>query len=219
MNRRLLVCLVIGSGLVCGAFCLDPTFAQDKDSRSSESGDSRGRYDGTGASAERVDKALQDYQSRLGQDVEQSRKDIDRMRKELRDLIDTRFDMVLSLAELRADMGVPVAAPGAPAPPGTVIPEPGVVYAGPKTMSETDRQHQRAAILHQELRQIQDVVRNDLQQARSQTDQLVAQLRTLRAQQRQQQQMRSREEEQRKQSRDSKTGTAGSAGSPSRASR
>jgi len=196
MRCRLLASLFFGTGLVCAAYALAPARAQDKGNKP-ESGSAKDHEEGGEESSSRkLEKALHDYQDRSARDLEQTRKDLDRMRKELSELIDLRIDMAISAAELRAAVGTPGMSPGYPGAPGIMgaptqfspgYPSPGMGSAG--AGSEADRQHRRAAALNQELRQVQDALRSEIQQTRSQTDQLVTQVRLLRAQHRQREEM------------------------------
>jgi TolA-binding protein len=180
MNRRWLAALLITTGLACGASVLAPALAQDNANPNS-----------AGDSAQKIDKAIQAYQNRSVQDLEQTRKDLDRLRRELRELIELRLDMAISAAELRAN----VANSWNPRGSSSFAGYPGSAENQAVEKSEKDRQSQEAATLNQELRQVQELLRSELQQARTQADQLVAQLRDLRAQQRQRQEQIKAEQE------------------------
>jgi hypothetical protein len=212
MRRRLLGSLIVGSGLALFASTLATTFAQDDANRNSP-GSERTRESGSDEAAQRVDKAIQDYQNRMSEELEHTRKGIDRMRKELRELTETRIDMAIALAELKADSaahGHAFAFPGAPGAAGA-YPSPGgapiTTAASNEPASENERQHRRASALNQELRQVAEALHNELQTERSQTDQCVAQLRALRAQNRQlREQMKAAQERNRTENRDQKRG-------------
>ena len=196
MNRRWLAALLIGTGLACGAWALAPALAQDKENKKPESGSSRAQDQDNGAddSAQKIDKTIQAYQNRSVQDLEQTRKDLDRMRKELRELVEVRFDMAIAAAELRAETGNT----GLPGTFGSPAGFPGSAGFQAAAPSGKDRQTQGAAAMNQELRQVQELLRSEIQQARNQTDQLVAQLRELRTQQRQRQEQMKAEQERNK---------------------
>jgi len=194
MNRRLLAALLIGTGLACGAWALAPALAQDKENKKSESGSSRDQDNGADDSAQKIDKTIQAYQNRSVQDLEQTRKDLDRMRKELRELVEVRFDMAIAAAEIRAETG----GSGLPGAFGSPAGFQGSAGFQAAASSGKDRQTQGAAAMNQELRQVQELLRSEIQQARTQTDQLVAQLRDLRAQQRQRHEQTKAEQERNK---------------------
>jgi hypothetical protein len=196
MNRRWLSALLIGTGLACGASVLAPALAQDEANQKSNSSSARNQDN---EAAQKIDKTIQAYQSRSVQDLDQTRKDLDRMRKELRELLELRIDMAISAAELRADVMNPGYPRGNTSSASAGYPGSAENQAGEK--SERDRQNQEAAAVTQELRQVQDLLRSEIQQARNQTDQFVAQLRDLRAQYRQrQEQMKAEQERNRSQS-------------------
>ncbi len=204
MRRQLLASLIAGSGVAFVASTLAPTFAQEDKNRARPDTQTS-RDSSSDETAQRVDKAIQAYQNRTNQELEDTRKGIDRMRKELSEATDSRIDMAIALAELRADSGVRSNGPGVPGSPralgsypspgGGPGPNPGANDSG----SDTERQQRRASVLNQELRQVAELLHNELQQERSQTDQLVSQLRALRAQNRQQQeQLKAAEERSRR---------------------
>src|SRR5687767_10545890 len=105
MMRRQLVAMAVMLGLICG---IAPTLTALAQVREGGQGGRQTDRDGDGSSdpSQRIDKALQAYRQRLGQSQDHTRKEIDRLRKELVELIDLRYDMAISLAELRADMSV-----------------------------------------------------------------------------------------------------------------
>ena len=70
------------------ASTLAPTFSQDEKERDSRSDEA----------TQRVDKAIKDYQNRMSDELDHTRKGIERMRKELRELMETRIDMAVALA-------------------------------------------------------------------------------------------------------------------------
>jgi len=187
MSRWLLVSLIVGTGLACGAFAFAPALAQD---RGSGPDSSRIRNDSDENPASKIDKAIEVYDSRAEQELEQTRKDIDRLRKQLSELNDLRLDMVIAVAQLRADLASQAA----------VSQESGGDSADKD--QDKERRRLRAIELNREYRQIQDLLRNEVQQAQSSTDQFVAQLRALRAQQRQRQEQIEAERHPRKQAED-----------------
>ena len=128
-----------------------------------------GSGDGSSDPSQKVDKTLQTYRQRLGQDQEHTRKDIERLRKELVELIELRYDMAISHAELPpADMAL------------QSIQATGVGAAGAVTEGgQTDeRQAARADALHRELLSVVQTLNSDVGQARNGIEQLASQLRT-----------------------------------------
>jgi len=180
MSRWLLGSLIVGTGLVCGVSAMTPLRAQDKQDKQEKASPSRARDEGEADPAKRIDKALQTYESRADQELDQTRKEIARLRKELGELSELQYDMVISLAELQAEMRAQ-AALEAEAARSDESPGSG------KSASDGDagRQRLRALELTRELRQVQDSLRGVVQQKRNEVDQIVAQLRDARAMQRQ----------------------------------
>jgi hypothetical protein len=180
MSRFLLASAVVGLGLACGALALAPDRASAQQAKGSRTGSSQDRDDGREDPVKRIDKAIESYESRANQDLDQTRKDIDRMRKELGDLVELQLDLAISLAELQAELRaqmVPVASESNDGDNSS--------SGQPSSNTIQERQRVRAMELARELRQVQDSLRNLVAQKRNETDQLVVQLRNLRAQQRQ----------------------------------
>ena len=191
MNRRWFAALLIGTGRSAARWPRPRALRKTRRTRSRSPAPRAIRT--TARTTQKIDKTIQAYQNRSVQDLEQTRKDLDRMRKELRELVEVRFDMAIAAAELVRN-GEHWAFPGpSPPPPVTRAPpgsrprcpregpadsgcgrdEPGTP-AGPGNPPHGD-----------------PAVRN-------QTDQLVAQLRELRAEQRQRQEQTKAEQERNK---------------------
>ncbi len=182
MSRWLLASLVGGLGLACAAFSPALTLAQDRSNKERESSASRDRDDASENPSAKIDKAIRVYENRTEQELDQARKDVDRLRKELSELIELRIDMAIALAQLRAEINAPEADSSAGNSNTTSASQ------SPSTGgSEISQRRQRAAELTRELRQLQDSLRAEVQQTRTQADQWVEQLRALRVQQRQRQ--------------------------------
>jgi hypothetical protein len=179
MRRWSLASMIVGMGIACGAFAPAAAVAGDAPDKETQAKASQGREAGEENPEKRVDKAIQSYESRADQDLEQTRKDIDRLQKELTELIDLQFTLAVSLAELQAEMKADaVIDNGADASSNGTD-------SGKEGTADQARQRRRTIELTRELRQLQDNLRAVVQQKRNETDQFVAQMRNLRSQQRQ----------------------------------
>src|SRR5271166_5966184 len=58
----------------------------------------------TGPSAKKADDLIQGYTARIEKEIEQGRKEIERLRAELHELIDLRYEMVAAISDLRGDL-------------------------------------------------------------------------------------------------------------------
>lgn len=231
MNRPLLASMAVGIGMACGVcgYALVPAVAQERGTANVGQTQSR-----TGAeqkhdqgapddqASERIDKALHTYQSyrdKKEPNTEQMCKQIEEMCGELKDLVKLRVDLAVSLAEIRADLeaaGMPV-----PSMPqlgyGMVMPG-GLHGAGPAAQPNFGSQNQippeqltkeeyrqfRKEYLARELKQLQDQLRQEIEQSQSHADHLVAEIRDLRSHQRQiKEQLRSSSQHQGESSKDS----------------
>jgi chromosome segregation ATPase len=215
MRRPLLASLAVGLGLACGAYALSPAWAQAPAQPWGGQGGGNAQReqsprdrddDSSDPASQKIEKALQTYESfkeKSGPNLDQTRKEIERLRDELIEIVKLRSDMALSLAEIRAEMtantgqggmaqlGGGYAAQGSGGgyagggggggyPAGY-----GGVMSGRSPGSREDRQALRREALARELRQLQEQLRNEVEQSRVQADQLVAQMRDIRNQQRQ----------------------------------
>jgi HD superfamily phosphodiesterase len=199
MSRWSFASMIVGMGLTLGAFAPAHATASDKSDKSDKEAQpkaSQGREAGE-EPEKRVDKAIQTYESRADQELEQTRKDIDRLQKELAELVELQFSMAVSLAELQAEMRADAAVDNGAAGVGS--------YGNDSEKASTAdqaRQRRRTVELTRELRQVQDNLRAVVQQKRNETDQFVAQMRVLRAQQRQAASERERNKQAANQSKD-----------------
>ena len=203
--------LVLGVGLACGA----PATAQQDQPRGSQSqaspsgGADRAKDADRGQDRSRdregardqggddgLDGVLQSYKSyreRSGKNVEQTRKEIDQMVRELSDLIAMRYRMAVALAGHRATQSGqgPGASASYPVPgqPGASYPGGGGGQARPDAQgSDEDSELAGREAMGRELEQVQVQLRNEIDQARRQADQLAGQIRLFRQQQQQQRQ-------------------------------
>jgi len=175
MSRWLLASMLFGTGFTWVAFALAPAVGADKETQASSS---RNREEGDDDPAKRIDRSIQSYESRADQELDQTRKEISRLRKELTELVELQNDMAISLAELQAELRVQAAArSGDDDNDGS--------RSEKSSNGDDDRKRLRAMELNRELRQVQENLRSLVLQKRNDTDQLVSQLRDIRAQQRQ----------------------------------
>ena len=58
----------------------------------------------TGPAAKKADDLIRGYTTRIEKEIEQERKELERLRAELHELIDLRFEMAEAIAELRGDL-------------------------------------------------------------------------------------------------------------------
>jgi len=186
MSRWTLASIIVGTGIACGALALAPAVAQDKSDKETQAKSSRDREAGAEDPEKRVDKAIESYEGRVDQDLEQTRKDIDRLHKELSELVELQFSLAISMAELQAEMRAQEAidrGEGKAADSSNSSDS----SDSEKKSSTADhgRRRQRTIELTRELRQVQENLRSLVQQKRNETDQFIAQLRNLRTQQRQ----------------------------------
>ena len=184
MKSRLLACAV-ASLLVVGASILASTHVLAQGgppAQKSEAGHQNAQL-----SAE-IDKALEAYESRSGHNLDQCRKEMEALKKELHELIDLRINMALSLAEIRAK-----AAPATGASAGgiPVHPQakhyagsnyPGASAGGSPYARPGGRPQSSSSILGNELQQLHAQLRAEVDQQQNQVSQLVAQLRALQSQ-------------------------------------
>lgn len=119
-------------------------------------------------------KAYQEYREGTVKNVEQTRKEIDRMVHELTDLIAMRFRMSLALASHRVEAELQAQAQAAAASPGQ------------KSEQKEDKESSivKSEAVCRELEQLQAQLRSEISQARAQAEQLAAQIRSVRQQQR-----------------------------------
>lgn len=145
--------------------------------------DRDGKSDDDSASPDKVLQSFRSYREKAGKGGDQTRREIDRRVKELTDLIEMRFQMTVSLANLRAEqrrsaqgnmpqLGAPGQYSGGPGQGGDE--------------SEEERTLRSREALARDLDQIQGQIRGEIDQARNQAEQLSSQLRAAREQQRNQ---------------------------------
>jgi hypothetical protein len=176
MNRWLLPSMIVAAGIAVYFAGGSPALAADKDPQANST---PAKGEGEESPTKRIDRAIQTYESRAESELEHTRKEIDRMRKELGEMMELQIEMAISLAELQAELRVAAA---------TTNLEGGNDSSSSGSAASSAEQEQRrlcALELTRELRAVLDNLRGLVAQKRNETDQLVIQLRNLRVQQRQ----------------------------------
>jgi hypothetical protein len=183
MKPRLMAYVALAS-LATGAAAISSKMALAQGGRGSQGQQSEQDRGGRGGQlSEQIDKALQAYQERMDKNLDQCRKELGQMKKELHELIDLRIDMALSLAELRARAqmqgggfaGAPYASfrPAAEAEGYRPIAEGG--RGGGHRLVDAEG-------LKRELEQLHGQLRSEIDQQQREIAQLAAQLRGLQQQ-------------------------------------
>jgi hypothetical protein len=103
-----------------------------------------------------IDKALKAYDERMGRNLDKCRQDLAQLKKELHELIDLRLEMAMSVAELRA--------------------------RGPGGAEAVRGRGEGDVGLANELRQIHNQLRSEVEQQQNQVAQLASQLRGMKGQ-------------------------------------
>jgi hypothetical protein len=154
----------------------------------------------TGPSAKKADDLMRRYTARIEKEIAQGQKEIERLRAELHELIDVRDDMAKAIVELRADLAakgtysadpVILNQPGAtvlgpPALPGSVITYHrdliyGLGTALPKNPSPQEREQLRRLAPRGELKRMIERLRAEVEETRTEVDELAYKLLELRA--------------------------------------
>jgi polyhydroxyalkanoate synthesis regulator phasin len=176
-----LVSLAIGTAALSSRIAL----AQGgQGSPGQQSEQDRGKHGGQ--LSEQIDKALQAYEERMDRNLDQCRKELDQMKKELHDLIDLRINMALSVAELRAKSQMQGGGFGG----GPYASQrPVADGSGYRPVAEGSRgggsMRGDGEGLTRELQQIHNQLRSEIDQQQGQVTQLAAQLRGMQAQSKQ----------------------------------
>ncbi len=93
--------LVVALSLVAG----QPAVAQYAANAANQGGDRAEKpVKPTGPAAKKADDLIRGYTTRIEKEIEQERKELERLRTELHELIDVRFEMAAAIAELRGDL-------------------------------------------------------------------------------------------------------------------
>jgi hypothetical protein len=196
-SRKALPAVVAGLVLGVGLVSAPRVMAQGPQGRGGgqpgQQQGNRAQGGGFNASPGDLDKALQsyhDFQERSSKGPDQAKQEIERMVKELNELIQIRWQMAVGLAYQRAENpsagGGPGFAGGAQGRFGQPGFSPGQQGQGQGQGQGAGGDHQAMARknLTRELEQVQSQLRNDLEQARNQAEQAASQIRSAREQHR-----------------------------------
>jgi hypothetical protein len=181
MVRRRVSLLAIALGVACVVSLGASVYAQNPPANQGKPGGQGGNARASDP-AQSIEKALQSYQKyrdqvgeRIGKSADQCRQDIERMVKELTELTEMRYQLTLSLAELRARGQNATYSAGYRGAEFA-----GAAGRGQGTTQGEGMQHQQA--LSRELSSVENQIRSEVEQTRSQADQLANQLRSMRDQ-------------------------------------
>jgi hypothetical protein len=176
MKRSLFASVFVTAGLAWTACVGLPVVAAGQEPQGSAA---PARDQEQNGPARRIDQAILAYESRADQELDQTRKDIARLQKELGDMVELQFGLAISLAELQAEMRVQAATAAA----ADLSAE--SAGSGASAANQADEQRRlRTLELSRELRAVMENLRGVVSQKRNETDQLIVQLRNLRAEQR-----------------------------------
>jgi hypothetical protein len=156
----------------------------------------------TGAAAKKADDLIQGYTARIEREIEQGRKEVERLRAELHELIDVRYEMAAAIADLRGDL----AAKGTYSPDHIIYGQPanqdrktaapqvqgpgmgfrpdlfyGLGSALPKEPTPQQREQPRRLAPRADLKRMIERLRADVEETRTEVDTLVYKLLELRA--------------------------------------
>jgi chorismate mutase len=156
----------------------------------------------TGPASKKADDLIRSYTTRIEKEIEQGRKELERLRAELHELIDIRFEMAAAIAELRGDLatkGTYSADPlsdGQPATQHVKTSPPqgqeqrtvfrrdlfyGLGTALPKDPTLEQREQLRRLAPRADLKRMIDRLRTEVEETRAEVDQLAYKLLELRA--------------------------------------
>ncbi len=156
----------------------------------------------TGPAAKKADDLIRGYTTRIEKEIEQERKELERLRTELHELIDVRFEMAAAIAELRGDLATkgtyssdpvnyvqtatrdPKSSPPIGQPPSVVFRRDlfyGLGTALPKDPTPEQREQLRRLAPRADLKRMIDGLRAEVEETRTEVDQLAYKLLELRA--------------------------------------
>jgi chorismate mutase len=146
----------------------------------------------TGPAAKKAADLIAGYKARIEKEIEQGRKEVERLRVELHELIDTRYAMAESIAELRGELAtmgtyssdpvvnVPSAPKLVPTPqPGAMVHRDFVYGLGsalPKEPTPQEREQLRRLMPRTDLKRMTERLRAEVEETRSEVDQLAFKL-------------------------------------------
>ncbi|QEH39119.1 hypothetical protein OJF2_77310 [Aquisphaera giovannonii] len=206
MKSRLFACLAV-SLLVLGLSAIESRRAQAQQGGGQQDRPASNAQGSPSSSiVAEIDRALESYETRSGQNLEQCRKELEQMRKQLHELIDTRIQMAISLAEIQSRLPQPQQQPqmaiyGGEMRKSSASATESAEYArsvGARGIRVVEAQRpgagdprRQAAVLSDGLAQLQGQLRSEIDQEKAQVDQLVGRLRALRQEHQQSQELAS----------------------------
>jgi hypothetical protein len=158
----------------------------------------------TGPAAKKADDLIQGYTARIEKEIEQGRKEVERLRAELHELIDVRYEMAAAITDLRGDLaakgtysadpiiyGQPANQDRKTAPPSAQVQgqgmrlRPDLFYglgsALPKEPTPQQREQLRRLAPRADLKRMIERLRAEVEETRTEVDTLVYNLLELRA--------------------------------------
>ena len=169
MKPRLFACIAVSVVLV-GAMALSTRIALARGGQEGQPQKSDQHPEKSGELSSDIDKALKAYDERAEKGLDKCRQELDRMKKDLHELIDMRISMALALAELRAKNSPG----GAYGPPGAAYPQ-----GGGKPAEKLQQGTAENSGLSRELQQLHNQLRAEIDQQESHVAQLASQIRAM----------------------------------------
>ncbi len=198
MSRKLgrpvlVVALILAAGRLL--------MAQGFDNVNEKSPQNRQPEKPTGPAANKADDLIQNYTARIEKEINQGRKEVERLRSELHELIDVRYEMAAAIADLRGDLAAKgtysadLVFPGQPANPDRMTPSqvqgqgmgsrPDLFYglgsALPREPTPQQREQLRRLAPRADLKRMIERLRAEVEETRTEVDTLVYTLLELRA--------------------------------------
>jgi hypothetical protein len=173
MKPRLFACIAVSVVLV-GAMALTTRIALARGGQEGQSSQKSDKdQEKPGELSSDIDKALKAYDERAEKGLDKCRQELEKMKKDLHELIDMRISMAVALAELRAKNS-----------PGGANGPSGVAY--PQGGGESARKHQEGTAensgLSRELQQLHNQLRAEIDQQENQVAQIASQIRAMKDQ-------------------------------------
>jgi hypothetical protein len=146
----------------------------------------------TGPAAKKADDLIRGYTARIEREIEQSRKELERLRAELHELIDLRYAMAESIAELRGELATKgtystdLVANASTPPKAASAPATGVAFqrdfvyglgsALPNEPTPQQREQLRRLAPRADLKRMIERLRTEVDETRTEVDQLAYKL-------------------------------------------
>jgi hypothetical protein len=179
--RRALTVLLTTAGALSLAASVAPTgpvAAQDEVKSETKKASSDMKLETPRPSIPGAERALESYRERSAREAETNSREVDRLRKELHELVDLRCDLLSGLVEARTALAEQIAKDAASPPNGRVasfgvanntFPPPGP-YLSRGFVSGDTTEDRRKDIERQEYRQLKEEFGRELTQVRQQVD-------------------------------------------------